>query len=50
MMTGNKGEIYALLKLLADSEIYLGDEKQDKILGISLPIVSVLRSEQEHTA
>ena len=45
MMIGNKGEwseIYALLKLLVDEEIYFGDENQEKIPDAVLPIVSIV--------
>lgn len=50
MLSGNKGEWsepYALLKLLADGKLYLGDENFNKIKGIFYPILSVLRHENE---
>lgn len=53
MMVGNKGdwsEIYALLKLLVDEKIYLGNEQQQRIPGAVLPIVSIIRNEKSHSA
>ncbi len=52
-MIGNKGEwseIYALLKLLVDEEIYFGDENQEKIPDAVLPIVSIVRKEPDYIA
>ncbi len=48
MLKGNKGEwseIYTLLKLLGDTEIYVGDENLNKIPGLLYPIVKILRDE-----
>jgi type II restriction enzyme len=50
MLTGNKGEWsepYALLKLLADGKLYLGDENFNKVKGIFYPILKVLRHEKD---
>jgi len=48
MLRGNKGEwseIYTLLKLLGDNEIYVGDENLEKIPNLLYPIVKILRDE-----
>ena len=48
MITGNKGEwseIYALFKLLADKQLFLGDKDIEKLEGLVYPIIKVLRSE-----
>lgn len=50
MIKGNKGEWgepYALLKLLADGKLYLGDENFNKVKDIFYPIIKVLRHEKE---
>ncbi len=50
MITGNKGEWsepYALLKLLADGKLYLGDENFNKVKDIFYPIIKVLRHEKD---
>lgn len=50
MLTGNKGEWsepYALLKLLADGKLYLGDENFSKVKGFFYPIIKVLRHEKD---
>lgn len=50
VFSGNKGEWsepYVLLKLLADGKLYLGDGRLNKIEGIILPIVNILREEQD---
>lgn len=50
MLRGNKGEWsepYALLKLLADGELYLGDENFNKVTSIVYPILKVIRHESE---
>ncbi len=52
MLTGNKGEWsepYALLKLLAEGKLYLGDENFNKVKGIFYPIIKVLRHEKERS-
>ena len=49
-ITGNKGEwseIYVLLKLLGDEEIYAGDENLNKITELVYPIIMILREEGE---
>jgi len=48
MLKGNKGEwseIYTLLKLLGDTEIYVGDENLNKIPDLLYPIIKILRDE-----
>jgi len=48
MLKGNKGEwseIYTLIKLLGDKEIYVGDENLNKIPNLLYPIVKILRDE-----
>lgn len=50
MLKGNKGEwseIYTLLKLLGDKEIYVGDENLNKIPDLLYPIVKILRDETD---
>lgn len=47
--SGNKGEWsepYALLKLLADKKLTLGDKDLNKIHGLILSILSILRHEK----
>ena len=48
--SGNRGEWsepYALFKLLADGQLYLGDSQLNK-LGIVMPILSILRQEKNY--
>jgi len=48
MLKGNKGEwseIYTLLKLLGDKEVYVGDEHLNKIPDLLYPIIKILRDE-----
>ena len=48
MLKGNKGEwseIYTLLKLLGDKEVYVGDENLNKIPNLLYPIIKILRDE-----
>ncbi|MCD8283038.1 MAG: HpaII family restriction endonuclease, partial [Prevotella sp.] len=48
MLTGNKGEwseIYTLLKLLGEGEVYAGDEQLNKITELIYPVVMILREE-----
>ena len=50
MLTGNKGEWsepYALLKLLADGKLYLGDENFNKIKNVFYPMLKVIRHEKD---
>jgi len=52
MLKGNKGEWsepYALLKLLADGKLYLGDENFNKVKVLFYPIIKVLRHEKERS-
>lgn len=49
-IAGNKGEwseIYVLLKLLGDGEVYAGDENLNKIKNLVYPIIMILREEAE---
>ncbi|MFS6936980.1 HpaII family restriction endonuclease [Neisseria animaloris] len=51
VFSGNKGEWsepYVLFKLLADGQLYLGDGKLNKIDGLIMPILAVLREEQHY--
>ena len=44
MITGNKGEwseIYTLLKILADKEIYAGDGDLNKIEDLIFPVIRI---------
>lgn len=48
MTTGNKGEwseIYTLLKIISDRNLYPGDANLEKISSVLFPIVKVLRDE-----
>lgn len=48
MITGNKGEwseIYTLLRIISDGNLYPGDANLEKISGLLFPIVKVLRDE-----
>ncbi len=48
MITGNKGEwseVYALLKILADKEIFAGDGNLNKIENLIFPVIKILRDE-----
>lgn len=50
MIKGNRGEWsepYALLKLLVDGKLYLGDENFNKIKGIFYPIIQIIRHEKD---
>jgi type II restriction enzyme len=52
MLTGNKGEwseVYALLKVIADKQLYRGDGNLNRIEGAVLPIIKVLREESSGT-
>src|SRR5699024_626375 len=52
MITGNKGEwseIYTLLKIISDKELYAGDGSLNKIESIIFPIIKVLREESNGT-
>lgn len=52
MMTGNKGEwseIYALLKVISEKRLYVGDANLDKIETLFYPIIKVLRDESNGT-
>ncbi|WP_134088547.1 HpaII family restriction endonuclease [Olivibacter sp. XZL3] len=48
-LSGNKGEwseLYALFKLLADGNLYVGDKDLNRIEDLFYPIVKILRSER----
>lgn len=48
MLTGNKGEwseIYALLKLLGDKNLFAGDAALNKIESLFYPIIKIIRDE-----
>ncbi|MEZ4979146.1 MAG: HpaII family restriction endonuclease [Chitinophagales bacterium] len=52
MLKGNKGEwseVYALLKVLGDREIYAGDSNLNKIEKLLFPVIKVLRDETNGT-
>lgn len=52
MITGNKGEwseIYTLLKIISDKELYAGDGRLNKIESLIFPIIKVLRDESNGT-
>ncbi len=49
-LTGNKGEwseIYTLLKLLGEGEVYAGDQDLNKIQDLFYPIIMILRQERD---
>ena len=48
MITGNKGEwseIYALFKLLGDTQLFLGNKDIEKLESLVYPIIKILRTE-----
>jgi len=48
MITGNKGEwseIYALFKLLGDTQLFAGDANLNKIEKVFYPIIKIIRNE-----
>jgi len=52
MITGNKGEwseIYTLLKVIADKQLFAGDANLNKIESLIFPIIKVLRDESNGT-
>lgn len=52
MLAGNKGEwseIYALLKIISDKQLYRGDGNLNKLKNAVMPIISVLREESAGT-
>lgn len=52
MLTGNKGEwseIYTLLKIISDRNLFAGDSNLDKVENLIFPIVKVLRVESNGT-
>ena len=51
-LTGNKGEwseIYTLLKVLADKQLYAGDSELNKIEKLIFPVIKILRDESNGT-
>jgi type II restriction enzyme len=52
MITGNKGEwseIYTLLKVISDRQLFAGDSNLNKIESLIFPIIKVLRDESNGT-
>lgn len=52
MITGNKGEwseVYALLKIISDKQLFGGDSNLNKIENLIFPIIKVLRDESNGT-
>src|SRR5690554_129234 len=52
MITGNKGEwseIYTLIKVIADKQLFAGDSNLNKIENLIFPIIKVLRDESNGT-
>ncbi|MFV0226014.1 HpaII family restriction endonuclease [Empedobacter falsenii] len=52
MITGNKGEwseVYALLKIITDKQLFAGDSDLNKIESLIFPIIKVLRDESNGT-
>ncbi|GGZ37500.1 type II restriction endonuclease HpaII [Echinicola pacifica] len=52
MLTGNKGEwseIYTILKIIADRNLFAGDSNLNKIENLIFPIIKVLRDESKGT-
>jgi hypothetical protein len=52
MLAGNKGEwseVYTLLKVIADKQLFAGDSNLNKIESLIFPIVKVLRDESNGT-
>lgn len=52
MITGNKGEwseVYTLLKIIADRQLFAGDSNLNKLENLIFPIIKVLRDESNGT-
>ena len=52
MLTGNKGEwseIYALLKIISDKQLFAGDSDLKKIESLIFPVIKILRDESNGT-
>lgn len=52
MLTGNKGEwseIYTLLKIISDKNLFAGDSELKKIESLIFPIIKILRDESNGT-
>lgn len=52
MLTGNKGEwseIYTLLKIIADKNLFVGDSDLSRIENLIFPIIKVIRDESNGT-
>ena len=50
MLTGNKGEwseIYALFKLLGDTQLFAGDAHLKKVEAFFYPIIQIIRKESK---
>lgn len=52
MITGNKGEwseVYTLLKVIADKQLFAGDSNLNRVENLIFPIIKVLRDETNGT-
>ncbi len=52
MLTGNKGEwseVYTLLKIISDKQLFAGDSNLNRIENLIFPIIKVLRDESNGT-
>ena len=52
MLSGNKGEwseVYTLLKVIAEKQLFAGDSNLNKIESLIFPIIKVLRDESNGT-
>ena len=50
VLKGNKGEwseVYVLLKLLGEGQVYAGDQDMNKIKNLFYPIVKIIRNEKD---
>ncbi|WP_430426454.1 HpaII family restriction endonuclease [Maribacter litoralis] len=52
MIKGNSGEwseVYALLKILSDKELYAGNSNLQKIVNVVYPVIEIIRNEKSST-
>ena len=52
MLSGNKGEwseLYTLLKILSDKQLFVGDRDLNRVENLFFPIVKVLRDQSDGT-
>ena len=50
MITGNKGEwseVYTLLRIISDKQLFAGDSDLKKIENLIFPIIKILRDESD---